>query len=893
MLVGRQREIGVLGDLISRTPADGAVLVMPGDPGIGKSALLRTAQCAARAHGLRVLRLTGVEAEATYPFAGLHQMLRPVLGMADRLTGTERAALMSAFGLAEGPQPDRFAVALAVTHLLAALAAGGPVVVLADDAQWLDPHTHEVLAFVGRRLSGPVVLIAALRTGHPGPLVGAGFPELLIDGVDEAAAAHILSAHGSGLRAAERNRILREACGNPLALIELPAALRLSPAPGERWPPNLPGLLERAFAGRVRALPPPTRDTLLVAAVDSADDLSEILSAAHVLRGESVTRADLEPAAVAGLLIVGERDVRFRHPLMRSAVVQAESLQRLQAANAALADVLPDEPYRRTWHRAQSIVGPDDRIADALETNAGIALSRGAVMTAINDLERSAQLTTPSARRGHRLLAAAEHAFGLGRADLVDHLLREAARTELSELDQARTEWLREIFHDGVPGDAGRVLGLCDSAARSAAAGDVDLALNLLLGAALRCWWAETGPQPRARVVGVLEALPGARPDPRHAAAMAVAEPVLRAGPVLDLLAGADRHAVNEAADADALRLWGMAAHAVGDEAASARLLGEAEARLRKQGRLGLLSQVLSMQVMVHLDLGNLRRAADCAREGLWLAAETEQATWRTGTLVCDAILQALRGNAEQALHLATEAELDAAPRRLNDLLSCVQLARGVAWLSAGRNRDAYRTLRRAFDPADASFHQRERFTHLMFLADAAERAGHRADARQVLDGLEVVARTARSPILRLHLSYARAVLAAREEDAEELYLAALGADLSSWPLVRAKTQLAYGRWLRRRHRITPSRTLLHAAQATFDRIGATAWADEARLELEATGTRPAWPVRTDPEGDHHDREERIGELLARGSADGEIAQALSLPVSVVALYRRKRAAEG
>ena len=252
--------------------------------------------------------------------------------------------------------------------------------------------------------------------------------------------------------------------------------------------------------------------------------------------------------------------MRFRHPLVRSGIVQSETLARRQAAHAALARVLADQPYRRTWHRAQSIVGPDDQIADELELNAGLALTRGAVMTAIADLERAAQLTSVSARRGHRLLMAAEHAFGLGRADLMNQLLRVAAWTDLSELDWARMQWLREIFNDGVPGDATRVSELCAMARGSIRAGDRDLALNLLLGAALRCWWADTGPAARAQVAEVTRDIVDGAGDPRYVAALAVAEPVLECGTVMDLLSIFE---ARDIADADALRLLGMAAHAV------------------------------------------------------------------------------------------------------------------------------------------------------------------------------------------------------------------------------------------------------------------------------------------------------------------------------------------
>ncbi|MFD0631909.1 hypothetical protein ACFQ9X_10065 [Catenulispora yoronensis] len=236
-----------------------------------------------------------------------------------------------------------------------------------------------------------------------------------------------------------------------------------------------------------------------------------MLRAAHVLHGGPVGPEDLAPAQDANLVTVREDRLEFGHPLIRSGVIQAAGAARVHAAHTALAGVLPDQPYRRIRHLAQAVVGPDDDIADALEEIAAVAAGR-ALLSAIADLERGAQLTSSSRTRGRRLLDAAEHAFALGRADLVDELVTEAFHTDLGELDRARGEWLREIFDDGVAGDAPRVFELCAIAERSAAAGEPGIALNLLLGAALRCWWADTGPQARN---GSWPRSNGWRPGPR------------------------------------------------------------------------------------------------------------------------------------------------------------------------------------------------------------------------------------------------------------------------------------------------------------------------------------------------------------------------------------------
>ncbi|MFD8816299.1 AAA family ATPase [Streptomyces sp. NPDC059627] len=870
MLVGREREIAVLAGLLERTPQRGGVLLMLGDPGIGKSSLLREAESRGRARGFRVLRLVGAESEVAFPFAGLHQLVGPVLDRVAPLPRRAREALLAAFGLVEGPPPGPFLMALAIVDLLTALADDGPVLVLADDVQWLDAPSHDALTSAARRVAGPVVIIAVMRRGHTGPFLRAGFPELAVGGVDDDAAAQILSAHAPGLSPAEQRRIRRAALGNPLALRELPIAMASLPSGGLR-PLSLSDRLEHALAGAWAEMPSVTKDALLVTAVDPADDLAEIIAGTSALRGEPVTPEALRPAQAVGLVTVEGGRAAFLHPLMRVGILQAEGLARHQSAHRALAHVLADA-HRRTWHHARSVVGPDDRIADALEAGAAQALNRGAVIAAIDDLERSAQLTSWSALRGHRLLTAARHAFAMGRDDIVHELLRSAARTDLTDLDRARMAWLRERFDHGLPGDAARVDELCDTALRSAAA-DPDLALDMLLEAAFRCYAADIGPAAGARVVACVDRLPGTAGDPRHLAALALAEPLLRARQVTEALTRTP-----PGDDGDALRVMGMAAHAVGHPVLAAELLARSEVILRRQGRLRLLSHVLALQAWTHVLRGDLARAADAVRKGKLLAAETGQPLWESGTPVCEILLEAHVGDTWEALRRATRAELHEARGR-HAVPPLLRLARGVASLAAGRYRDAYRTLRTVFDPARPGFPRHERFTGLTFLADAAVRAGHREDARGLLAELEPAARATPSPLHRINLAYARAVLAA-DEDAEDLYLAALRQDLSGWSYARAKLELAYGSWLRRQERIRQARSLLSSAQSAFDRIGALPCGDEARLELLATGAPIVWPAAS------AERLRRITELSGQRRSDDEIAEVLSLPRAVVAMYR-------
>jgi DNA-binding CsgD family transcriptional regulator len=886
-LVGRDRELETLAAMIDRISERGGSVAVVGEPGVGKSSLLRTMAGYGRSAGLQVLETTGVESEAQLPFAGLHQLLRPILAAATQLPDVQRQAIDAALGAEAAAPPERFMIALAVLNIIADAAARRPVLVVVDDVQWLDRPTQEVLTFVARRISAdPVVLAGGVRAGHDVPFASAGLTELTVGSLDETSARALLTAHAGGLSSADQDRIRIEAAGNPLALIELPAALRAAASAGlEVVPPFLPltTRLERAFAARLTDLPQSARDAVLIAAVDSGDDLPEILAAASALRRQPVTLAALEPAAEIGLIRFDELHVRFRHPLVRSAVIEAEAPTRREAAHLALAEALGDDPYRRTWHRAQAITGPDDEVADELEASHLMSLRRGSVAEAIWALERSAQLTTDSSVRGRRLLLAAELAFGLGRADLVDALLSRAARTPLSRLDLARMEWLREIFHDGVPGDPARVLELCEMASQSMQAPDTDLALNLLLGAALRCWWSDTGPRARERVVTVAQQLDGMDHDPRHLAVLAVADPLRQGDQVIECLRSVVLESVTDPAG---LWLLGMAAHAVGEPVRAADFLARAESKLRDDGRLGLLSQVLTLQVLDNVELGDWGRADAALQEGRRLALETGQSIWDIGTRTLTAIMAALHGDNDRAQAVATEAEHAANGRRLNDLLSCVQLARGIGLTTAGEYGAAYDALSRLFDPNDAAFHETERFHGVMFLAEAALHAGRVSEGREVIKALEGDALATTSATLHRHLSYARAVLAG-DSEAEELFLEALRADLIRWPWLRSRIELAYGSWMRRQRRVAESRRYLRSAQTTLDLIGASSWAEQARAELRAAGERagsaaPAALSTLSPQ------ELQIARLAAQGLSNRAIGQRLYLSPRTIGshLYR-------
>ncbi|WP_426593814.1 ATP-binding protein [Cellulomonas sp. McL0617] len=887
-LIGRDSELDTLFGAIGSVEVHGQAILLTGDPGVGKSSILRAAAEMAGKDGRLVLRTSGIETESALPYAGLHYLLAPLLGAADTLPPVQQRAILTAFGLADGPAPEVFLIALAALGLITGMAVSCPVVAVIDDMHWLDPPTNDVLAFVARRISqDPVVIIGAVRPGHDIAYSASKPYAIDLRGLDDGQSREVLSHTAMDLSPRDRQMILDQARGNPLALTELPAAWRSasrSTVSSVSAVMPLSGRLERAFAARVTELPAPTRDALLVAAVSSEGTLSEILAAASLLRGTSITTSDLEAAQSADILRFDEAKIEFRHPLVRSGILQHESVGRRQAANAAMGHVLYDQPYRRAWHRAQAVYGPDDAVADELDASHSECIRRGSIVAAISALERSAQLTTSSHTRGRRLLLAAQLAFGLGRADLVDHLVTAAEQNDLSDLDQARVEYLREIFNDGAPGDSRRVLDLTNSARRSAAAGDDDLALDLLLGAALRCWWADTGAAARARVAEVVEGLTLPQDDPRCIASIAIAEPLLKGTQTIQRLSAIR---VESITDAEQLRLLGIAARVVGDEPRAADFFDRAEAKLRDQGRLGLLSHVLAVGAAVHVELGDWRKAVESVEQGLQLAEETRQPNWSTGITAVEAMVAGLTGDTEKAHQRADEVERASTSRVINDALCNAQLARGFAYLSSGHHADAYAALKVVFDPTDRHHHSREHLSGVMFLAEAARHCDQVDDARHIIERVEKIAEVTTSPVLATQLLYARAVLA-DDDTAEAHFVDGLAYDLTRWPWTRARIQLAYGYWLRRQRRVAESREPLSAALVTFDRIGATAWAQEARSELRATGARDAADDPTTAVARLSAQELRIARLAATGLSNREIGQQLYLSPRTVGahLYR-------
>jgi hypothetical protein len=351
VLYGREPEVRTVAHLVEGVRNRGGVLLVRGEPGIGKSALLAAAAARATDNGMQVLFAIGVQSEARLPFGGLHQLLRPILGLAEGLHARQREALLAVLGMSDDVAPELFLVGLATLELIGDAAANSPVLLIVEDAQWLDDPSRTVLGFVARRLElEQTVMLIAIRDGFETPFDDVELPELRLQGLDPAAAEALLDAHAPGLEPLLRERILAEAAGNPLALVELPVGLPLEELDeGELLPSPLPltARLERAFATQASELPAATRTLLRVAAVDDGGLLDEVLSATRVLEGAGLTVDSVTPAVDAQLVEIEGTVLRFRHPLVRSSIYQAASVSERQAAQAALSTVLVGQPDRQ------------------------------------------------------------------------------------------------------------------------------------------------------------------------------------------------------------------------------------------------------------------------------------------------------------------------------------------------------------------------------------------------------------------------------------------------------------------------------------------------------------------------------------------------------------------
>jgi DNA-binding CsgD family transcriptional regulator len=883
-LLGRADEVQLLTSLLDGVESGGDALVIRGEPGVGKSRLLAETAALARHRGFTVLSTTGVQSEAHLAFAGLHQLLRPVRSSMERLPGIQRAALDTAFGLREDPAPERFRIAMAALDLLGEVAAEAPLLIVADDIQWLDRPSCDALAFIARRVeSDQIVLLAAAREGYPSPLIDVGLPEYRLAGLARAAAEELLALSAPGLVASVGDRLLDDAGGNPLALMELPISAGDVGSVGAASLP-LTERLERAFAARVSDLPEATRWLLEVAALSEEGFVDEILAAASALAGGTVGLEALEPAISASIAALDGDEVRFRHPLIRSAVRQQVGLSESRRIHEALAEVLREDADRRVWHRAALINGVHEDIASELEDAAARARRRGALAVAVTALQRAAELSGPG-QRARRLLAGAEIAFELGQREVVEEMLASVEQLRADPLQRARAAWIDEVAFTRPLADADRANALLTAAESARESGDRDLQLDLLWLVASRTWWVDPPPATRQALIKATSELGDPRyAEPRVLAIQAYADPFGNEQAVLDRVRAA---AADLNHDTDAARFLGPAAVVVGAFDVGLTLLGIAVDGLRTEGRLGHLPRLLLLQGSMAARVANWDVAIPSAEECRRLASELGEPQWVAAAETVESIIAGTRGDEDAAERASAEAERVAVPTGANITVAFAQTGRVLAALGAGRHADAYETAERLFDPISPAYHPVISCWLIADLAEAAAQIDRIDEARRRVQQVEAVSGGGSGTCVALGLLHARALLADDDQEAASRYDEALGADYAHWPLQRARLLLSYGKWLRRQRRISESRAPLRDARAAFDAMGCAAWADQARSELRASGEASR---RRDPSSRDQltAQELQIAQLAAEGLSNREIGQRLYLSHRTVSthLYR-------
>lgn len=883
-LYGRDGELAVVDGLIGELGnGAGGALIVRGDAGIGKSALLAVARAKATDKGLRVLSATGIQSEAQLPFAGLHQLLRPLLAGTDRLAEPQQAALLAAFAMSDESGAELFVIGLAALQLISDAAQSSPVLIIADDAHWLDEPSCVVLAFVARRLAAePALMLITVRDGLASRFEGAELPELHLTGLDDDDAATLMDSQAPGLEPMLRERLLDEAAGNPLALVELPRALDLQDS--ELVPSWLPltARLERAFEVQGSGLPSATRSLLLVAAADDSGVLSEVFDAASVLEGATLRADALVPAIMARLVETDGTDLRFRHPLVRSALYQAATVSQRQAAHKALAESLSDQPERRVWHRAAASVGPDEQVAAELDVAALRAERRGAIELAIDALKRAAQLSENPADRGLRLLRAARMAFESGRIDLGAALLGAAEPLDMPHEERTVMSWLRECYTATGWSGATKIGPFVDLVDRIWASGHAELVLEALDNVAVRCYWGNPAQEVRSAVVAAAERLSLPENDPTLLVVLAEADPV-RCGAVVNARIS---RMMPDATDPMGMYLVGNAATAVWAWDLSLPFLECAAEGLRRQGRLGSLAQALATQAWtrVHLSQGSL--AASAAEEASRLARETGQLRWAVAAELANATVTAERGDADAAEAMARAAEAVLAPMGANPLLALARFVRGRSAATQQRYEEAFEELKRPLDPAEPSYQPFVGTWGLADLIEAAVNIGRNDAAATYLAQLESLAVATSGPLLHAEVAFARP-LVADDKAAEELFKKALEQDLAKWPGYRTRMLLWYGTWLRRQRRAADSRTPLRAARDSLDALGFAALAERARRELRAAGEssrrrpREAWDQLTAQEA-------QVANLVASGDSNRDVAVKLFISPATVEYHLHK-----
>jgi DNA-binding CsgD family transcriptional regulator len=885
-LLGREDEREALDRLLDRArDGRGGVLVMHGQPGIGKTALLEYAIEASS--GFRVARAVGVESEMEFAFAALQQLCCPFLELNEHLPQPQRDALAAAFGLIAGSPPNAFLVGMAALGLLAEVAEEQPLLCVVDDAQWLDRASARTLAFVARRLfAEKVALVFATR--EPSDELW-GLPDLEVHGLRNGAANALLSSTVRLLLDEHaRSRLVSETRGNPLALLGLPRGLtptQLAGGLGLTRKGALAGRIEESFAGRLEDLPDDTRLLLLLAAAEPVGDPLLLWRAAERLGISAEEVADVE---THGLLRLGDQ-VTFHHPLVRSAVYGSASALRRRAVHLALAEVTDRaaDPDRRAWHLAAAALGPEEDVASELEGSARRAQARGGLAAAAAFLQRSVALTGDPARRTDRALAAARAHVYAGAFDAALGLVVIAEAGSLDELRQAETEQLRGqiAFSSNAGSDAPPLLL---NAARRLEGFDVDLARETYLDAWGAAWFAGS-----LGTAGVLEVSRAAISAPRstHPAqpfdllldglALLITEGRDSAAPALRLASSA--FAAAETPSEDSFRwtalppipsciLWD-------DEswyAINARQLRLA----REAGALARVPIGLITGAVIDAWSGEFAKATEATAE----AGAIVEATGTRLAPYAAMLLVALQGREADGFALLESTIKDATAIGQGLAVQWGEFAKAILLNGLGRYDEALLAARRAADDTPELFISS---WALVELIEAASRSGAPEEAAAAFERLAentAVAGTdwalgieARSRAL---LTGGGAAEPSYREAIERLGRTRLRPE-------QARAHLLYGEWLRRQRRRVDAREQLRIAHEMFTGFEMKAFAERARIEREATGAR-ARKRSVDTLDELTPQEAQIARLAAQGVTNREIASQLFISEGTVEYHLYK-----
>ena len=878
MLVGREPDCARIDELLERARRGrSGTLVLRGEAGLGKTALLDYA--AESAEGMTVVRAIGVEYEAELPFSGLLELLRPLLDHLDEIPSQQAQALRSALGLCEPRPQDRFTIGAATLSLLAAAAEANPLLVIVDDAQWVDVATCDALIFAVKRLvADSAAVLFAVREGEERTFDAPALEQLQLQGLEPEDAERLLADAGRIVAADVVRRLCDATHGNPLALLEVTSALSSDQLAGsEALPDPVPAgpTLERAFAWRAEGLSADARRALVVASVSLSEDLETITEA---LESIGVDRDALEPAEDAGLLVLAEGCLSFRHPLVRSAIFHAAPPSERRAAHRALADALRagEDAERLAWHLAGGALGLDEEAATALEAAGRQAQERSSYAAAAAAFERAAGLTADEDARPRRLYAAADAALRAGRADDALALLAEPVAQEQNILLRAAALRLqgRIAYLAGRPREAGTVL---IEASRLLEEIDRPLAVEI-------CTEACSAQLGVADAEGVLAAAERARElveqlpdgDLHDLVALTRGWALCYAGrsdegvPLL-------RDAVSTAATLDPLGLVRIsgALEWLDRSREGYRYACRDVSQARADGAIGLLPYLLYQQAWHANRAGLLSEGYAAASEALSLARELDLWLPRVQALLVLAAITGRRGSEADCIRFVDEVRACLDQAGLVGYRVWLRHSLGLLAVALSDHEGAARELETtARGLEELGIHSRG-IVPRAELAEIQARAGSAAAAEAALAAFEGSLET-QSPVGRATAARARGLLASDDEFEErfdEAFAVHEGSD-DRWSL--ARTQLAFGERLRRAGRRRDAREPLKLALETFEAQGAEAWADRVRAELRASGEtlrrRKAWEVE-----ELTPQELQISIHVARGMTNREVGAALFL----------------